>query len=127
MTCRSIGTSSGPASVRSGRTKGIYTLPVRLGESVARQAVIAITLVQYLGCVALVVFGYLPWLTLICFGALPAAYSMIESLRSPRPQHAPENYPQSAWPLWYVAFAFVHTRRFGLLFIIGLILAWLFR
>ena len=33
----------------------------------------------------------------------------------------PAEYPAEAWPLWFVAFAFLHNRRFGLLFLLGLI------
>jgi 1,4-dihydroxy-2-naphthoate octaprenyltransferase len=30
--------------------------------------------------------------------------------------------PGAGWPLWFVAGAFIHTRRYGMLFIIGLLL-----
>jgi 1,4-dihydroxy-2-naphthoate octaprenyltransferase len=37
-----------------------------------------------------------------------------------RPQAPPPEYPPNIWPLWYAAFAFAHTRRFGGLFLLGL-------
>jgi 1,4-dihydroxy-2-naphthoate octaprenyltransferase len=42
--------------------------------------------------------------------------------RHPRPQERPENYPAEIWPLWYVASAFAFSRRFGMLYMGGLIL-----
>ncbi len=41
--------------------------------------------------------------------------------RQPKPATPPAWYPASAWPLWFVAFAFQHNRRFGSLFLLGLI------
>jgi 1,4-dihydroxy-2-naphthoate octaprenyltransferase len=41
---------------------------------------------------------------------------------SPKPHERPEEYPADSWPLWFVGFAFVHNRRFGLLFMLGLII-----
>ncbi len=36
----------------------------------------------------------------------------------PKPDEPPENYP--AWPLWFVGMAFIHNRRYGILFVLGL-------
>jgi 1,4-dihydroxy-2-naphthoate octaprenyltransferase len=33
----------------------------------------------------------------------------------------PEEYRPNVWPLWFVAFAFLHNRRFGALFVLGLV------
>jgi 1,4-dihydroxy-2-naphthoate octaprenyltransferase len=41
---------------------------------------------------------------------------------APKPQQCPDNYPADSWPLWFVASAFVHNRRFGLWFLLGLVL-----
>ncbi len=38
----------------------------------------------------------------------------------PKPSEAPAGYP--LWPLWYVAWAFLVTRRAGALFVVGLAL-----
>ena len=38
----------------------------------------------------------------------------------PRPAGPPPEYPPNIWPLWFAAFAFQHTRRFGSLFLLGL-------
>jgi 1,4-dihydroxy-2-naphthoate octaprenyltransferase len=42
--------------------------------------------------------------------------------RQPKPAQPPPEYPEDGWPLWFVAFAFIHNRRFGLLFILGLLI-----
>ena len=38
----------------------------------------------------------------------------------PPPEAPPEDYP--LWPLWYVAWAFLVTRRAGGLFVLGLLI-----
>ncbi len=38
----------------------------------------------------------------------------------PKPEQPPEGYP--IWPLWYVAWAFLVTRRAGALFVLGLLI-----
>ncbi|MDQ3892236.1 MAG: hypothetical protein M3274_04990 [Actinomycetota bacterium] len=40
--------------------------------------------------------------------------------RDTRPAGMPEEYRPDVWPLWFVAFDFLHNRRFGALFILGL-------
>jgi len=40
--------------------------------------------------------------------------------RRPKPRHPPEGY--RGWPLWFVGVAFIHNRRFGMLFVAGLAL-----
>jgi 1,4-dihydroxy-2-naphthoate polyprenyltransferase len=40
--------------------------------------------------------------------------------RDTRPAGMPEEYRADVWHLWFVAFAFLHNRRFGALFILGL-------
>lgn len=39
----------------------------------------------------------------------------------PRPDGPPDWYPKEAWPLWFVSLAFLHNRRYGLLFLAGLV------
>jgi 1,4-dihydroxy-2-naphthoate octaprenyltransferase len=124
----------GPAAVIFGKhldkltydeAKGIATLPVRLGAPVSRRCVQVMIALQYLSTGALVVIGWLPWSTLIVVAALPKARQLLQVYAHPAPTRCPEGYPESAWPLWYVAFAFSHTRLFGMLFLLGLVAAWL--
>jgi 1,4-dihydroxy-2-naphthoate polyprenyltransferase len=49
---------------------------------------------------------------------------VLEVYSKPKPSSPPPGYP--VWPLWYVSAAFVHTRRAGGLFVLGLFLNWIF-
>ena len=105
------------------RAKNIHTLPVLLGESTARYVVLAMTVLQYLLVLYLVVTGFFTPILLIVLFALPTFFEVIWSTyRSPKPHERPEEYPADSRPLWFVGFAFVHNRRFGLLFMLGLII-----
>lgn len=102
------------------RVKRIATLPVRLGAARSRRWVRGMTWLIYLGTFALVAAGSLPWPVLLVGLALPKAWRLDRVYREPAPASCPPTYPASAWPLWYVAFAFDHTRSFGLWFVAGL-------
>lgn len=100
--------------------KGIRTMPVLLGERNARYATIVMFTLEYLLVVGLVWSGSLSWLLLAVFGALQWYVYGVRVYRQPRPAAPPAEYPAGIWPLWYSAFAFQHTRRFGGLFLLGL-------
>jgi len=100
--------------------KGIRTMPVLLGERHARGATIAMLTLQYLLVVALVAGGSLSFLILTVLFALPWYVRAVRAFRQPRPVVPPRQYPPNIWPLWFAAFAFQHTRRFGSLFLLGL-------
>ncbi|MDE3091298.1 MAG: prenyltransferase, partial [Chloroflexota bacterium] len=103
----------------------IRTLPIILGERVARAAVIVMIALMYLSTIALILAGQFSlWLLLVLL-ALPLARTTIEIYRAPKPAMPPANYP--GWPLWFVGFAFVHNRRFGSWFVLGLMLQIIFR
>jgi 1,4-dihydroxy-2-naphthoate octaprenyltransferase len=104
--------------------KGVRTLPVRLGAERSRRWIVGMTVVQYLAVPGLIAAGILPWTVLLVLLAVPDARRLVSTCRRERPVTCPEGYPASAWPLWYVAFAFAHARSFGLLFLLGLLLAW---
>jgi 1,4-dihydroxy-2-naphthoate octaprenyltransferase len=106
------------------RERGVRTVPVRLGDRAARRGVVMLLALQYASVAALVIVQRLPWPVLLCCAALPSARRMWQTYRSPVPQHCPPDYPAAVWPLWYSAFAFLHARRFAVLFIIGLLIAW---
>ncbi|MGE0624028.1 MAG: sulfatase-like hydrolase/transferase [Pseudomonadales bacterium] len=105
------------------RAKGVATLPVRLGAVRARRWVRAMLVLQYLGVPIVVLLGWLPWPALLVLLALPKARRTWQVYGAPAPDTPPAGYPQSAWPLWYVAFAFDHTRLWSLLLLVGLCLA----
>ncbi|HEX7408756.1 MAG TPA: prenyltransferase [Candidatus Binatia bacterium] len=100
--------------------KGVRTMPVLLGERRARQATIAMFTLEYLLVAYLVWSGYLSWLLLSVLAALPWYLRAVRVYRHARPAGPPPEYPPNIWPLWYSAFAFQHTRRFGGLFLLGL-------
>jgi 1,4-dihydroxy-2-naphthoate octaprenyltransferase len=100
--------------------KGIRTMPVLLGERNARWATIGMLTLEYLLVVYLVATGSFSWLLLSVGFALPWFVRALRVYVHPRPPGPPQGYPPSVWPLWYSAFAFQHTRRFGGLFLLGL-------
>jgi 1,4-dihydroxy-2-naphthoate octaprenyltransferase len=108
---------------KSDKEKHIYTLPVLLGERLARQFVIGMTVLQYLLVIYLVITGFFSPVLLIVLLALPTFLRYFWPIyRQEKPESRPEDYPEDAWPLWFVAFAFGHNRRFGLLYLLGLII-----
>jgi len=102
------------------KAKGIRTMPVLLGERNSRYVTIGMLTLQYALVVALVLSGYLSWLMLVVFAAAPLYVRALRAFSYPRPKAPPAEYPPNIWPLWYAAFAFTHTRRFGGLFLLGL-------
>jgi 1,4-dihydroxy-2-naphthoate octaprenyltransferase len=104
------------------RKRGIHTLPVLLGEKAARYAVLGTMVLQYLLVAYLVLAGFFTPAMLVVFLSLYGFFKlMIPVYRSPRPATMPREYRADVWPLWYVAFAFLHNRRFGTLFMLGLV------
>ncbi len=103
---------------------GVGTLPVLLGEARARTVTNVLMVGFYFVVVADVVVGALPWPALAAFGALPLLWRALKALRRPKPAQPPRGFP--IWPLWFVAFAFTHTRRAGALLVAGLAVAAIF-
>lgn len=99
--------------------KGIHTLPVLLGETQARFVAQALMLSFFVVMGILVLTGTLGVWTLASFAALPRCIEVMRVFRTPKPAAPPPGYP--LWPLWYVAWAFLLTRRAGVLFALGLV------
>lgn len=104
------------------RSKGVHTLPVILGARTAQAAVIGMFAAQYLLCIALVLAGSFGWPLLLVLFNLTLLPRLWRVFRAPRPQSCPPGYPADVWPLWFSAHAFLHTRRFTLLFLAGVVL-----
>jgi 1,4-dihydroxy-2-naphthoate octaprenyltransferase len=89
----------------------------------ARYTTIALIALQYAIVLYLVITGFFTPLMLLVFLSLPMFFRVVLPMyRRPRPTEPPEDYPEGVWPLWYVASAFAFSRRFGILFLGGLIL-----
>src|SRR3990170_8662013 len=102
------------------RAKGIHTMVVMLGERASLVLNRALMVAFYLVVLALALAGILGvWVALVAL-SLPRLRAVLTAYSRPRPERAPAGYP--IWPLWFVAWAFVLTRRAGLLFLAGLIL-----
>ena len=104
--------------------KGVHTLPVILGEQWAIRLNQALMISFYIVVVAMVMAGTLGFGALLVLGGLPMLWRVLEVYSNPKPSSPPPGYP--VWPLWYVSAAFVHTRRAGALFVLGLFLNWIF-
>jgi len=104
------------------KMKNINTLPVIIGESAARKTVIIMTGLQYIIVIALVIAGVFHPVLLITLVALKTFYGLFKAYSKELPDEKPEGYRSDIWPLWFVAFAFDHNKKFGGLFLLGLII-----
>jgi 1,4-dihydroxy-2-naphthoate octaprenyltransferase len=102
------------------KTRGIHTLPVLVGERTARWILGTMIVLMYGIVVYLVAIQFLTPIVLVVFLAIPQARTALALFAKPRPTERPDSWPKLAWPLYFVRVAFVHNRRFGLLFLIGL-------
>ncbi|MCH7697362.1 MAG: prenyltransferase [Chloroflexi bacterium] len=98
-------------------TKRIFTLPMLLGERGARRLTQVLSIGMYVSVVALVIWQQMPGLLLVA-GALPLLWMVLRGYNKAKPDKPPEHYP--AWPLWFVGMTFIHNRRYGILFVVGL-------
>jgi 1,4-dihydroxy-2-naphthoate octaprenyltransferase len=106
------------------RKERVGTLPVILGEALARRLTAWLMVGFYVVVVACVVVDALPWPVFVSVGAVPLLVRAVKALRRPRPERPPRGFP--VWPLWFAAFTFTHTRRAGALLIVGLAVAAIF-
>jgi len=102
------------------KTKRIHTLPVVIGETASRYILIGMLVLQYLLTIYLVVTGFFTPVMLIVAVAIPTFLQIWPMLRKPKPEEKPADYPD-VWPNYFVASAFVHNRKFGVWFMLGLI------
>jgi 1,4-dihydroxy-2-naphthoate octaprenyltransferase len=101
---------------------GIRTVPVILGEHLARRTNQALMILFYPLMLLTVLAGWVgPWVLLVVL-ALPTLWSVLKLYNQPKPAEPPSWYPARGWPLWFVGFAFRHTRLAGGLLTLGLLL-----
>jgi 1,4-dihydroxy-2-naphthoate octaprenyltransferase len=98
---------------------GTRTLPVILGDRVARDVTRGMFLTFYLLVGALVIAGVLPVFTLLVFASFTILVKVWNVYGKPKPAESP--VPNPVWPLWFAPASFVLTRRAGGLLILGMI------
>jgi 1,4-dihydroxy-2-naphthoate octaprenyltransferase len=102
------------------KAKGIHTLPVVLGEKISRYAVLVMMIAPYLFTVYLIAVKFFTPVMLIVFLALPTFLQIYPRFLHPKPAKKPEG--QIGWPLYFVGYAFYNNRKFGSLFMFGLLI-----
>ncbi|MHC1740833.1 MAG: prenyltransferase [Anaerolineaceae bacterium] len=108
--------------------KHIYTLPVLLGETLSRYLVLVMMAMQYILPVLFIFLlpKYFSWPILLVL-ITPLLLKKQERkmiwfiFTHPRPAEAPVE-AKDFWPLWYVAAAMLHTRLYGGILILAMIL-----
>ena len=105
------------------RQKKIRTLPVLIGEKVARQLVIGMMILPYFLLLYLAATRYFTPLILIVLLAIPRLRQVLPAFLKPKPEARPHDFPegQGGWPLYFAPLAFGYNRSFGTLFVLGLI------
>lgn len=103
------------------KARRIMTLPVLLGERNGRILTITVMFIQYLLVVYLVFIGYFTPVLLLVFFVFPSFLYVFRMLKSSKPEKMPQGYREDVWPLWFVAGTFWHNRRFGIAYLLALI------
>lgn len=131
------------------REKGVRTLPVVLGNRGGRMVTQLMVWSFYLVITALVVGGTLPWPALLALLTIPRASRFIVTLSQPVPASPDEAFAMAEdvmpedlksrfvpgapaetyplWPLWYVAWGVWWVRVAGGWFVLGLVMAVLYK
>jgi len=102
------------------KKKGIHTLPVVIGEKASRYAVLFMMIAPYFLTLYLIAIKFFTPVLLIVFFALPSFLQIYPIFMKPKPTTKPEN--QIGWPLYFVGYAFYNNRKFGSLFMFGLLI-----
>lgn len=111
------------------REKRIFTLPVLIGEKAARYCVLAMMILSYIFIAYLIAIKFFTPVMAIVLFAIPVLRKIYPAFLQPKPAERPADFPdgQGGWPLYFAPMAFVHTRRFGSLFMLGLLMDVLLR
>jgi 1,4-dihydroxy-2-naphthoate octaprenyltransferase len=111
------------------KAKKIHTLPVLIGEKVARYSVLSMMFLPYIIVVVLIATRYFTPVLLLVFLAVPTLLRLYPQFLKPKPETRPEGFPEGegGWPLYFAPQAFLNNRAFGMWFMLGLILDVLLR
>jgi 1,4-dihydroxy-2-naphthoate octaprenyltransferase len=103
---------------------GVGTLPVLLGERRARLLTQGLMAGFYVSVIALAATGALSAWALVGLLGITRLVPVWKVFMKPKPDGPPPEIPDyPIWPLWFTAAAFVHARRAGAFFVLGLALA----
>ncbi|MGH9025388.1 MAG: prenyltransferase [Acidimicrobiia bacterium] len=97
---------------------GTRTLPVIMGDRAARMTTQGMMIAFYPLVALLVVLGAVPILSLVCLIGVQRLVQSLRAFSHPKPDEPPPGFP--VWPLWFAPIAFLHARRAGGLFILGM-------
>lgn len=103
------------------RKEGVNTLPVLLGDARAVGFTKGLLIAFYVSIVLLVLARFTSPALLVVLLGLPVLKKTLDTYSRAKPDEPPPRFP--VWPLWYGPWAFVHSRRAGGLFLLGLALA----
>lgn len=111
------------------KSKKIYTLPVLLGEKASRYSVLAMMLLSYAFTFTMIATRYFTPVMLVVLFAIPAFREVYPSFLKPKPKEKPADFPagEGGWPLYFAPLGFINNRRFGSLFMLGLLVDTLIR
>jgi 1,4-dihydroxy-2-naphthoate octaprenyltransferase len=106
------------------KAKKIFTLPVLIGEKVARYTILAMMVLPYVLVLYLILTGYFTPVMVLVALAVPTFLKLAPQFLKPKPETRPEGFPdgQGGWPLYFAPQAFINNRAFGMWFMLGLIL-----
>jgi len=106
------------------KAKKIFTLPVVIGEKAARYSVLTMMILPYLFTFYLIATKFFTPVMLIVLFAFPTLKQIYPALLKPKPETRPEGFPdgQGGWPLYFAPLSFQNNRKFGSLFMFGLLL-----
>lgn len=105
--------------------KGIHTLPVVIGEKASRYAVLVMMIAPYFLTAYLIIAKFFTPIMAIVIFAIPTFLQYYPVFIKPKPATSPEGHP--GWPLYFVGYAFYNNRKFGSLFMFGLLIDVLLR
>ena len=108
--------------LKQDKAKRVYTLPVIMGESIARNSALFVWVLQYVFIIWFIYKGILGWPMLIVLLAIPKLAWAWKTFSKKRPEEAPADAIPNTWPLYLSHHAFLYNKRFSLLFLAGLIL-----
>ncbi len=106
------------------KEKKIHTLPVVIGEKAARYSVLAMMILPYFFTAYLIAIKFFTPVMAIVLFAIPTLRTAYPAFLKPKPAERPADFPdgQGGWPLYFAPMSFWNNRKFGSLFMFGLLL-----